>query len=422
VSSELARVANGLQRWVFGSITPAGGGRVASTPEQVQDMLLLEAVGGASGSRVSDADAMRVAAVWACIRLLSTAVAMLPVSLYRREGDKHTVEIDHPVHELVSLRPNFWQTSFEFWQMAVAHILMRGNFYAEKVIFKGEISDLLPLDPTYMDPKITPEGRLVYEYRGPNGRQIVYPREKILHMRGLTLDGLKGLSVLSAARNSISFAARSEEHGSSMMTNGARPSGVLQTDDPLTEEAFQRIRADFEKNFCGSGNTGRPMILESGLKWAQMALSAEDAQFIDQRKFTRSELAMFFGVPPHMIGDIERGTSWGSGIETQNLGFLVHTLLPYLINIQQACVRDLIPFAEQSNFVVKFDTSLLTRADFGSRQTGLQIQKRNGVISANDWRKIEGLDPIEDTEADAYRADQGAVAPAAPGQSEQETA
>jgi len=404
-------VARGLRNWVFNSVTPAGGGRVASTPGQIQEMILRDTYGDGVIAPVSDNQALRVAAVWACVRLLSTAVAMLPVSLYRRDGDRNTAVPEHGVHKLLAERPNAWQTPYEFKQMLLAHVLLRGNFYAEKVLFKGEVSDLLPLDPSRMEPRITDSGRSAYIYSGETGRKIPYKQGEILHIRGLTLDGIKGLSVLSAARNAIAVASKLEAHGFGLMDNGARPSGVLETDNELSEEAFERLRKDFEKNYQGSENAGRPMILEAGLKWKQAQLSAEDAQFIDQRKYTRAEIAMFFGVPPHMIGDIERGTSWGSGIETQNLGFLVHTLLPYLVNITQAGERDLLRADERSNFVLKFDTSLLTRADFGARQTGLQIQKRNGVISTNEWRKIEGLDPIDEDGADEHKADQNPVAP-----------
>jgi len=390
-----------IQKFVFGHATPAEGGRISSTPEQIQEAIIRKFDGGSSiYGAVSDGQAMRVAAVWACVRLLATAVAMLPLSLYRKDGEKNVLDTKHPIYRLLALRPNYWQSPFEFLQMVVTHILIKGNFYAQKVIYRGEIADLVHLDPSCVTP-VLKAGGIVYRYQ--NGEVVrEFKQSDILHIRGLSTDGVRGLSVLEHARNTVGAAVEMEKHGAGMMQNGARPSGVLYTDLELSDEAFERIRKDFEKNFMGSDAAGRPLILETGLKWAQLSMNAADAQFIEQRKLTRSEIAMFFGVPPHMIGDIERGTSWGSGIEQQNLGFLVHTLMPYIVNIQQACLRDLIPENDRPNFVVKFDTDLLTRADFIARQNGLQIQKRNGVISANDWRKIEGKDPIADPEADKY--------------------
>lgn len=411
--SDLAFLApQNIKKFVFGATQQTGPGRISSTPEEIQRALLQEMEGNRTFlGPISDSQAMRVAAVWACIRLLSTAVAMLPLALFKKDGEKNVLATEHPVNTLISLRPNFWQSPFEFWQMVVAHLLMKGNFYAQKVTYRGEITDLLWLDPNYVTPEMTNSG-LVYAYEAPGKPKKVFKQAEILHIRSLCLDGVKGLGVLEAARNSVAAAVHMEQHGASMMNNAATPSGVLHTELELSDDAFKRIRKDFEENYMGSTNSGRPMILEGGLKWQQLSMNAEDLAFIDQRKLTRSEIAMFFGVPPHMIGDIERGTSWGSGIEQQNLGFLVHTLMPYLINIQQACLRDLLPLKDQPNFVVKFDTDLLTRADFVARQNGLQIQKRNGVISANEWRKIEGKDPIDVSrfpQADDYVADKAAA-------------
>lgn len=421
MSSDLAFLSpKAITKFVFGHATPPEGGRISSTPEQIQEAIIRKFDGGTSiYGAVSDAQALRVAAVWACVRLLATAIAMLPVSVYKREGEKNVLDAKHPAHRLLSLRPNYWQSPFEFFQMAVSHLLLAGNFYAQKVRYRGAITDLVYLDPRYMTPELK-AGRLVYRYkRGDVERE--YKQEDILHIRGLCTDGVRGLSVLEAARNTIGASVEMERHGAGMMQNGARPSGVLATDLELDDAAFVRIRNDFEKNFMGADAAGRPLILESGLKWTQLSLSAVDSQFIEQRKLTRNEIAMFFGVPPHMIGDIERGTSWGSGIEQQNLGFLVHTLMPYIVNIQQACLRDLIEGDEQPNFVVKFDTSLLTRADFVARQNGLQIMARNGVLSQNDWRKIEGFDPIDGDEADQYRVSgPGSSAPAGTGSEEAE--
>jgi HK97 family phage portal protein len=404
VSSDLAFLSPfNIQKFIFGATQTTGPGRISSTPEEIQEALLREMEGSRSlFGPISDANAMSVAAVWACVRLLSTAVAMLPVALYRKDGEKNVLDVKHPVHRLIAVRPNHWQSPFEFWQMVVGRMLTKGNFYAQKVVFNGEITDLLPLSSERTEPMQTLTGAINYVYTKDNGQKINFKQSEILHIRSLCLDGLKGLGTLEYARNSIGANIAMEAHGAGMMQNAATPSGALETDLELTDEAFERLRKGIDEHHAGAKNAGRPLILESGLKWKAMSMNAEDLAFIDQRKLTRSEIAMFFGVPPHMIGDIERGTSWGSGIEQQNLGFLVHTLMPYLVNIQQACLRDLLPLTDQPNFIVKFDTSLLTRADFVSRQNGLDKMKRSGVLSANEWRKIEGYDPIPGAEGDSY--------------------
>lgn len=392
-----------IKKFIFGATQTTGPGRISSTPDEIQEALLRELEGSKSlFGPISDANAMSVAAVWACVRLLSTAVAMLPVALYRKDGEKNVLDVKNPVHRLIAVRPNHWQSPFEFWQMAVGRMLTKGNFYAQKVVYRGEVTDLLPLSSDRVEPVQSITNGISYVYTRDDGSKISFPQKEILHIRSLCLDGLKGLGTLEYARNSIGANIHMEMHGAGMMQNAATPSGALETDLELTDEAFERLRKGIDEHHAGAKNAGRPLILESGLKWKAMSMNAEDLAFIDQRKLTRSEIAMFFGVPPHMIGDIERGTSWGSGIEQQNLGFLVHTLMPYLVNIQQACLRDLLPLTDQPNFIVKFDTSILTRADFVSRQNGLDKMKRSGVLSANEWRKIEGYDPIPGEDGDAY--------------------
>lgn len=399
--SDLSKAVQGVKKWVFAS---GDGGQIIRTPQEL-DRFFREYNGAGVLGPVSEAQAMRVSAVFACVRLLSDSVAMLPIDLFQKVGGKNVLAEADPLHHVLTVRPNSWQTPYEFKRTAMAHVLLKGNFYAKKNVWRGKVTDLIPLNPGLMLVEQEDDGELVYKYRRPNGVAVRYRQRDIFHLRGLCVDGVRGLSVLEAARNSVGVSIKTEQHAANLFSNGVRPSGVLESPDDLSEEAYERMRKDFEEKYVGSENAYRPMILEGGVTWKQMAMTAEDTQFIDQRKYSVSEIARFFGVPPHAIGDIDRGTSWGSGIEQQNVGFLIHTLGPYLVNIEQTCVRDLVPVSEQANFVVKFDTSLLTKPDFGTRQTGLQIMKRNGVINANEWRKSEGLEPIEDPEADEYRAD-----------------
>lgn len=380
--------------------------RQANSPDQIRELLGREqdALSTASGP-------LSIAAVWACVGLLSDTIASLPAALYRKKADRHVLEAKHPVHELLAVAPNEVQTPFEFWRLVVVCLLLRGNFYGLKNKNGANITGIWPLNPDLTRPRFGKSGSLEYVNR-ENGVETVYQQDEILHIRGLSTDGITGISVLSAARKTCRSAIKMEDHGYSVFSNGAAPSGVLQTDLELNAEGYERLRKDFETHYIGSQNTGRPMILEQGLKWEQMAMTLEDSQWIESRKFARSEIAMYFRIPPQLIGDIERGTSWGSGLEQQNLGFLVYTLAPYFANIQQACVRDLLPPGDRAKFCVKFDTSILTQADFVNRQNGFQIQKRNGVISANEWRKAEGFDPIDDPEADEYGSDATAAPPA----------
>ena len=391
-----SRLSRAMSR-IFGATQAAGPTRSATSPHDIELMLR-----GDGGIHVTADTAMRVAAVYACVRLLSTSQAMLPLQLMRKDGDTHTVATDHPAADVLR-RPNRWQTAFEFEAMLSAHKHLKGNAYALISRSGRDVREIIPLHPDYMTIEQSPASLdITYVYKVPGKAERRFAQREIHHRRGLTTDGLHGMSPMSAARKAIGLALQTENHGSRLFSNAAKPAGVLKSPKPLSNEAAARLRESFDNVYAGEENSHRTMVLEDGLEWSQVSMTAEDSQFIESRKFQRNEIAMFYGVPPHMIGDIDRGTSWGSGIEQQSLGFLVHTLYPHLVNDEQALARDLLEPKDQSLYCVTHDTSILTRAQFQTRQQGLEIQLRNGVISPNEWRKIEGLNPRTDGEGDDY--------------------
>jgi HK97 family phage portal protein len=245
-------------------------------------------------------------------------------------------------------------------------------------------------------------GRIRYTYREANGAETNLPAEQVMHLRGLSTDGIMGMSVIQAAAEAIGLSLRTEEHGARLFSNGAQPGVILKHPLQLSAEGAKKLKASFDEKHSGAGNAHATILLEEGMSVEKIGMTSEESQFLEGRKFQRSEIAMFFGVPPHMIGDVERGTSWGSGIEQQSLGFVTYTLLPWLTNLEEAFARDLIPEADQGRFSYKFSTDALTRADFRTRQEGRKIQFEAGVISPNEWRRSEGLNPRDG--GDVFRA------------------
>jgi HK97 family phage portal protein len=379
---------------------------ISRTPEEIQRELARGNQSESFGAPVTLASALSVATVYACVRILADSIGMLPLTLYRKEGERQIADYDSPLGILLASAPTPLLTPYEFWRMVITHMLLRGNFYAQKVTYKGQVETLLPLNPDYVMPKMDDGATITYEYRPPNKQKVVFKAVEIFHLRNLCTDGLAGLSTLKAARNAIGVAIQGESHAGNMLRNGARPSGAFTMEGELPPEAYERLRNDLDAKYSGPDNSGRPLLLESGLKFEQMQLSAEDSQFMESRAFQRGEICIFFGIPPQLIGDVAKGTSWGTGVEQQNLAFLTHTLKPYLVNIQQAVIRSLVAPKDLGKYVAKFDVSELTKADFFNRQNGWQVMRRNGVLSANEWRKKEGLDPIEDPKADEYLVDQ----------------
>lgn len=359
---------------------------------------------------------MHVSAVYACVRVLADSVAMLPLRLYEDGGLTSKIAIGNPLDRLVNKRPNFLQTPFEFKRFIVGTLALRGNAYVQKFMIGSRNQQLIPLHPDRITPKFDEASmQVVYEYRGKDGNVTPLRQSDVMHFRALSTDRFMGLSPVAAAAEAIGLSIQTEKHGAKLFSQAAQPSGVLKHPQLLSEGAAKRLKETFDSTYSGAENSHRTMLLEEGMTWEKVGMTSEESQFLETRKFQRNEIAMFFGIPPHMIGDIDRGTSWGSGIEQQGIGFVTYTLLPWLTNISQACDRDLLSDREQDQFSYKFETDELTRADFLTRQQGREIQARNGVISPNEWRRMERMNPRDDGEGDTFRVSSTAsVTPALP--------
>jgi HK97 family phage portal protein len=358
---------------------------------------------------------MRVSAVYACVRVLADSVAMLPLRLYEDGGLTSRIAVGHPLDRLMNKRPNFLQTPFEFKRFLVGTLALRGNAYVQKFMVGSRNQQLIPLHPDRVTPKFDETTmQVVYEYRNKDGVVTPLRQSDIMHFRALSTDRFIGLSPVAAAAEAIGLAMQTEKHGAKLFTNAAQAAGVLKHPQLLSGDAAKRLKETFDAAYSGADNAHKTMLLEEGMTWEKVGMTSEEAQFLETRKFQRNEIAMFFGIPPHMIGDIDRGTSWGSGIEQQGIGFVTYTLLPWLTNISQACDRDLLSEQAQDQYSYKFETDELTRADFLTRQQGREIQARNGVISPNEWRRMERMNPRDDGEGDSFRAASSGSAPVLP--------
>lgn len=393
--------------WPFApraAVQQDGGGTPLVTAEQIAEALRVGSE-TASGAFVTPDRAMKVGTVYACVRILSEAIGQLPLRLYRRDGEGRLPATDHPLHHVLAHRPNRWQTAYEFRQMAVSHICLRGNFFALIIRSRGRVLELIPLDPRRVGVEQAADQSLTYTYQRHDGRSVQFKggrNGEIFHVRGLTTDGVMGLSPIGAAREAIGLAMQTEAHGARLFKQGANMGGVLKVERALTEEAVTRLKKQLDEKHSGTANVGKWLVLEEGMDAANIGMTNEDAQFLETRKFQRSDIAMFFGIPPHMLGDVEKATSWGSGIEQQGIGFLQYTVNPWLVRFEQAGARDLLTDDEELDLYLRHNVEALLRGDFKSRQEGLQIQRRNGVINANEWRAIEEKNPRTDDDGDAY--------------------
>ena len=361
--------------------------------------------GTSSGKYVTERSAMQMTAVYCCVRILSEAVASLPLQFYRYtdDGGKEKA-VEHPLYFLLHDEPNPEMTSFIFRETLMTHLLLWGNAYSQIIRNgKGEVVVLYPLMPDRMKVDRDEHGRLYYEYtvydsddvdgrKGTNkvGRTVRLQPHDVLHIPGLGFDGLVGYSPIAMAKNAIGLAIATEEYGSKFFANGAAPSGVLE--HPGTIKVPSKVRESWQATFGGSGNANKIAVLEEGMKYTPISISPEQAQFLETRKFQIDEIARIFRVPPHMIGDLEKSSF--NNIEQQSLEFVKYTLDPWVSRWEQAMVRALLTPDEKKKYFFKFNVDGLLRGDYQSRMNGYATARQNGWMSANDIRELENLDRI----------------------------
>lgn len=365
---------------------------------------LIEALGGqttASGVRVTSDSAMGIPSVYAAVGLVSEAVGTLPLKVFRHTTAGKVEDKDHPAYSILHDLANPEVTAVEMRAAQQAHLLLRGNAYAEiQRDTSGRPRALWPLLPHQMTVKR--EGaRLVYLYRLPDGRDVKWTWDSrttqqppILHVRGLGYDGLVGYSPLTLHRETFGMAKAAEEFGARWFSNGSRPSGVLYTDQELSDDVRQRLKKAWDATTKGLSNAHRVAVLEQGLKWQQIGVNPEDAQMLETMRDVDARVAAIFRVPPHMIGQVERSTSWGTGIEQQNIQFLQYSLLPWLARWEQALARDVLSVKGFTTHSIKFVVQGLLRGDMSARASFYQAMFDRGVLSINEILSLEDRNGI----------------------------
>lgn len=376
------------------------GGVLITTPAELEEALRTGNV-TSSGSAVTPDTAMRVAAVFACVRIRCGVVANMPLHIKRRVDDKRREDaVDHPAWRIMRRRPNRWQTPAQFKRMMQAHLILRGNAYALKVRSLGGVSEVIPLHPDRVECDQKDDLSIVYTYTRKDGRRIALAQSEVFHLVGLTLDGVHGVSAIKYARETIGLSLSMEEHGAITFKNGARPSVVLKHPERLGKEGMDNLRASLDDYRAGGESEGKALILEEGMEVVPLTMTAEDAQWIESRKFSRSDIAMFLGVPPHMIGDTEKNTSWGTGIESQTQGFVTFTAEDDLTIWEETINRDLI--GDDDDVYARFNRAALVRGDIKARWEAYTKALQWGVYSPNEVRALEDMNPREDGEGDQY--------------------
>ncbi|HLI51911.1 MAG TPA: phage portal protein [Thermomicrobiaceae bacterium] len=350
------------------------------------------------GRRMTHDSAMTIPAVWAAVKILSETLASLPIQMYARQADGGKRRAtEHPLYDLLHDLPNPWQTAFEFKEMLQAHVVLRGNAFARiQPGPRGMVDSLIPLHPDRVQTDTDGQTILGYRYTDPAG--VVHPirYDEMFHLRGLSLDGILGVSVIAYARESFGLAHAAESFGARLFSQDATPGGVLQHPGQLSNEAAERLRHDWQMAHAGLHNAHKVAVLEEGMTFNKLSFTPEDAQFLQSRSFQVAEIARWFRIPPHLLGDLERATF--SNIEQQGMDFVMYTMLPWITRWEQIISRDLI--SATGTYFAEFLLDNLLRGDIGTRYGAYATGRQNGWLSVNDIRRMENLNPVPG--GDAY--------------------
>lgn len=354
-----------------------------------------------SGKTVNEFTAMQTTAVYSCVRILAEAVASLPLHVYKyKENGKERV-YNHHLYHILHNEPNTEMSSFVFRETLMSHLLIWGNAYAQIIRDgAGRVVALYPLLPNKMTVSRDKNGEIYYIYtttsdENPNFKDygsVVLRKQDVLHIPGLGFDGLVGYSPIAMAKHAVGMTIATEEYGASFFANGANPGGVLEHPGVLKDP--KKVRDSWNEVYRGTANAHKIAVLEEGMKYQQIGIPPEEAQFLETRKFQINEIARLYRIPPHMVGDLEKSSF--SNIEQQSLEFVKYTLDPWVIRWEQAMQRSLLLPKEKQEFFIRLNVDGLLRGDYQSRMNGYAIGIQNGFLCPNDVRELENMNLIPD--------------------------
>jgi HK97 family phage portal protein len=347
----------------------------------------------ATGVSVNENTALSLSAVYASVRLISETVASLPLSVYEKTDKGKQKAVNHPLYEVLHYQVNNEMTSFSWRKTSFVHLLMRGNAYSEiEYDNAGQVRGLWLLPPDRVSKFRKPNGNIAYKISLPNGGDVELPDWKVLHLFGISKDGLTGMSPLQLAKEMFGLGIALEQHAAYFFGNGARPGGFIETQHSLSDKARERLKQDFEKLHQGLSNSHRIALLEEGMSYKQLQLPNDQMQFIESRKFSVEEIARFFNVPPHMIQSLDRATF--SNIEHQAIQYVVHSIRPWLVNFEQELRRSLFTEVEKKKYFAEFNVEGLLRGDSQSRSEYYNKMFQIGAYTINDIRELENMNTI----------------------------
>lgn len=362
----------------------------------INDLLreLYNAPPSKSGQNVNWKTALNVTTALACTRVLTEDVAQVPWKVFRDVdgGRGREPAKDHWAYNLLSYKPNQWQTSFEFREQIMAHLVLCSNAFIFKNRVGNRIVELLPFEPQTVTVERRDDYSIKYTVTMPNRQPVVIPSENMWHIRGLSWNGFFGMEAVSLAREAIGLGMASEETEARAFKQGTRLSGALEHPGKLSDEAAKRLRESWESTYAGSGNAGKVAILEEGLKFSAMSQTHTDAQLLELRGFQVEEICRAFRVLPIMVGRADKAATYASA-EQMFLAHVKYTLMPWYSRIEMSADKALLD--NEPGVFTKFNPAGLLRGDAKTRAMLYGAAIKDGWMTRNEVRALEEMNPLD---------------------------
>ena len=348
----------------------------------------------AAGVPVNEDKVIGIAVAYACVSLIAKTIATLPVHGYERKGKLSELVPDDEFAGLMSEAPNPLMTGVTWREVMIAHALLWGNHYSFiDVGPRGDVM-LLPFAPYNVRVELTSDGRRKkYLVKTPDGSEREFREDQIFHVPGLSFDGLVGISPVRKLRNTYGLSLATEAFGSKFFANDARPGVIVETPAKMKPEASKNLIESLYAKYTGVENAWKVMVLEEGAKMHMVQMPLEDAQFLDTQKLQDTRICGIFGAPPHLVGIVDKSTSWGTGIEQQNIGYATHTIRPWCVKIEAEAKRK---FYQGSARFLRFNLDGLQRGDYKSRMDGHAVAVQHGLKLIDEIRELEDDPPLPD--------------------------
>lgn len=349
-----------------------------------------------AGVRINPTTAMRVTAVYACVRLLSRNGGSVPCYMFRHtDNDGKETAKEHPLYDVLLHTPNHYQTAFEFWEQVIRCCCLRGFFYAEIVLDRSfQVAALLPLHPDRVTLERLPGERYRYRYVNLDGVEKIYqPNELFRVLEYTEEDGYTPISPIRANADTVGITEAAERYQASYLGNASSPGGTLQAEGKIDPAARLAIAESWNRAHRGPDKAGKVAVLDQGLQYKQLPINAEDAQLLETREFQLTDICRIYGVPPHLVQQLLRATF--SNIEHQSLDFSTYTMRPTFRRIEAAISRDLLLKNERKTLFPKFDLNDLMAADLKAQAAFNASGIQNGWMTPNEARKRQGLNALD---------------------------